>query len=38
MWPEPIPLMVKLFGNLEELQSTVTFARGDSLLRLAYDV
>ena len=31
MWPEPIPLRVKLYGNL------VNFREGDRQLRLAYD-
>ena len=27
MWPEPIPLRVKLYGNLEELGRTAAFVR-----------
>ena len=44
MWPEPIPLRVKLYGNLEELRRTAAFVcvwggggGGDRHLRLAYD-
>ena len=27
MWPEPMPLRDKLYGNLEELRRTATFLR-----------
>ena len=27
MWPEPTPLRVKLYGNLEELRRTVAYVR-----------
>ena len=35
MWPEPIPLRIKLYGNLEELRPTTNFMRatGISVLR-----
>ena len=36
MRPEPIPLRVKLYGNLEELGSS-RFCEGDRHLHLAYD-
>ena len=31
MWPEPIPLRIKLYGSLEELRRTVTFVRATGI-------
>ena len=31
MWPEPNPLRVKLYGNLEKLRRTVTFVRATGI-------
>ena len=31
MWPEPIPLRDKLYGNLEELRRTATFVRATDI-------
>ena len=31
MWPEPVPLRVKLCGNLEELRRTATFVRATAI-------
>nr|KAG5705274.1 hypothetical protein BaRGS_010725 [Batillaria attramentaria] len=30
-WPEPVPLRVKLYGNLEDLQRTATFVRATGI-------
>ena len=31
VWPKPIPLRVKLYGNLEELKRTAAFARATDI-------
>ena len=31
MWPEPIPLRVKPYGNLEELRRTDAFVRATGI-------
>ena len=31
MWPEPIPLRDKLYGNLEELRTAVAFVRATGI-------
>ena len=31
MWPEPIPLRDKLYGNLEELKRTAVFMRATGI-------
>ena len=31
MWPEPISLRDKLYGNLEELKRTATFMRATGI-------
>ena len=37
VWPEPIPLRVKLYGNLEEQRRTVAFVRATGISRLVYE-
>ena len=38
MWPEPMILRDKLYGNLEELKRTAAFVRATGIsLHLAYD-
>ena len=31
MWPEPIPLRDKLFGNLEEMRRTAAFVKATGI-------
>ena len=31
VWPEPTPLRVKLYGNLEELRRTAAFVRATEI-------